>query len=88
MKATRKHHSIESIEKPKQQDNMPEILKDTSIPLDTVRFRSPNKNPVSPPHSQLYKLGSRSTAGLRNDLKFKLQVVPSFPPLILVIPIM
>ncbi|KAL6965962.1 hypothetical protein U1Q18_047777 [Sarracenia purpurea var. burkii] len=80
---TKNLQAVESDEKLHDtlEDNMPEILKDTLIPLDAVRFRSPNKKRVSPPHSQLYELGSSSSAGLRNGLKFVLQAVPSFRPL-------
>lgn len=66
------HHNI-------LQDDTPEILKDTSIPIKSVKVSSPNKKRVSPPHS--HDLGASSSGGLRSGRKFILKAVPSFPPL-------
>ncbi|KAH6774266.1 hypothetical protein C2S51_012670 [Perilla frutescens var. frutescens] len=63
------------------QDDTPEILKDTSTPLNTVKASSPNKKRVSPPHGRPHGFSSSSSAGLRNGRKFILKAVPSFPPL-------
>ncbi|KAM5564551.1 protein tesmin/TSO1-like CXC 4 [Rosa sericea] len=63
------------------QDDTPEILKDTSIPIKLVKVSSPNKKRVSPPHSHNHELGTSSSGGLRSGRKFILKAVPSFPPL-------
>ncbi|KAL6980179.1 hypothetical protein U1Q18_021825 [Sarracenia purpurea var. burkii] len=62
-------------------DDMPDILKDNSIPLNVVKVSSPNKKRISPPRSSLQELGSGSSIGLRSGRKFILQAVPSFPSL-------
>ncbi|KAI3454026.1 hypothetical protein Pfo_010689 [Paulownia fortunei] len=62
-------------------DDTPEILKDSSTPLNAVKVCSPNKKRVSPPHGQPHEFDSSSSAGLRTGRKFILKAVPSFPPL-------
>ncbi|MBA0573536.1 hypothetical protein Golob_000806 [Gossypium lobatum] len=62
------------------EDDMPEILKDTSMPIKPVKAGSPNGKRVSPPHN-LHQLGSSSSGPLRSGRKFILKAVPSFPPL-------
>ncbi|XP_039027980.1 CRC domain-containing protein TSO1-like isoform X2 [Hibiscus syriacus] len=62
------------------EDDMPEILKDTSMPVKPVKAGSPNGKRVSPPHN-LHQLGSSSSGPLRSGRKFILKAVPSFPPL-------
>ncbi|XVF34388.1 hypothetical protein REPUB_Repub18cG0055100 [Reevesia pubescens] len=62
------------------EDDTPEILKDTSTPIKTVKASSPNGKRVSPPHN-LHQLGSSSSGPLRSGRKFILKAVPSFPPL-------
>ncbi|XP_022755328.1 CRC domain-containing protein TSO1-like [Durio zibethinus] len=62
------------------EDDTPEILKDTSTPIKSVKASSPNGKRVSPPHN-LHQLGSSSSGSLRSGRKFILKAVPSFPPL-------
>ncbi|KAE8657929.1 Protein tesmin/TSO1-like CXC 2 [Hibiscus syriacus] len=62
------------------EDDMPEILKDTSMAIKPVKAGSPNGKRVSPPHN-LHQLGSSSSGPLRSGRKFILKAVPSFPPL-------
>ncbi|GMJ07219.1 hypothetical protein HRI_004391100 [Hibiscus trionum] len=62
------------------EDDMPEILKDTSMTIKPVKAGSPNGKRVSPPHN-LHQLGSSSAGPLRSGRKFILKAVPSFPPL-------
>lgn len=59
-----------------QDDDTPEILKDSSTALNMVKASSPNKKRVSPPH----EFSSSSSVGVRTR-KFTLKAVPSFPPL-------
>ncbi|PRQ50754.1 putative transcription factor Tesmin family [Rosa chinensis] len=61
-------------------DDIPELLKEPSIPPKVVKG-SPNQKRVSPPQSRAEKLRSRSPKGLRSGRKFILQAMPSFPPL-------
>ncbi|XP_021828730.1 CRC domain-containing protein TSO1-like isoform X2 [Prunus avium] len=63
------------------QDDTPEILKDTSTPIRSLKVSSPNKKRVSPPHSHNHELGASSSGALRSGRKFILKAVPSFPPL-------
>ncbi|KAL1182619.1 hypothetical protein V6Z11_A02G128400 [Gossypium hirsutum] len=49
------------------EDDMPEILKDTSMPIKPVKAGSPNGKRVSPPHN-LHQLGSSSSGPLRSGL--------------------
>lgn len=60
------------------QDDTPDILKDGSTPINTVKVSSPNKKRVSPPHGPQF--GSSSLHGLRTGRKFILKSVPSCPP--------
>ncbi|KAK8602061.1 hypothetical protein V6N13_058277 [Hibiscus sabdariffa] len=62
------------------EDDMPEILKGTSMAIMPVKAGSPNGKRVSPPHN-LHQLGSSSSGPLRSGRKFILKAVPSFPPL-------
>ncbi|KAK8695275.1 hypothetical protein V6N13_000441 [Hibiscus sabdariffa] len=62
------------------EDDMPDILKDTSMAIQPVKAGSPNGKRVSPPHN-LHQLGSSSSGPLRSGRKFILKAVPSFPPL-------
>ncbi|KAL8521870.1 hypothetical protein ACS0TY_012144 [Phlomoides rotata] len=59
-------------------DDTPDILKDGSIPINTVKVSSPNKKRISPPHVPHF--GSSSFHGLRTGRKFILKSVPSCPP--------
>ncbi|KAG6772777.1 hypothetical protein POTOM_024197 [Populus tomentosa] len=65
------------------EDDTPEILKDSSAPITSVKASSPNKKRVSPPHSHIREFQSSSSAGLKSGRgrKFILKSVPSFPPL-------
>lgn len=60
------------------QDDTPDILKDGSTPINTVKVSSPNKKRVSPPHGPQFS--SSSLHGLRTGRKFILKSVPSCPP--------
>lgn len=57
-----------------EQDETPQILKDSSTGLNMVKASSPNKKRVSPPHEEFSSVGIRTR-------KFTLKAVPSFPPL-------
>lgn len=63
------------------EDDTPEILKDSSAPVTSVKSSSPNKKRVSPPQSHTREFQSSSSAGLKSGRKFILKSVPSFPPL-------
>lgn len=63
------------------EDDTPEILKEASTPITSVKASSPNKKRVSPPHKHIQGLWSSSSGGLRSGRKFILKAVPSFPPL-------
>ncbi|KAG5244356.1 cysteine-rich polycomb family protein [Salix suchowensis] len=63
------------------EDDTPEILKDSSAPITSVKSSSPNKKRVSPPQSHTREFQSSSSAGLKSGRKFILKSVPSFPPL-------
>ncbi|XP_054796275.1 uncharacterized protein LOC129301701 [Prosopis cineraria] len=63
------------------EDETPEMLKEASTPIKSVKTSSPKQKRVSPPHSHLRELGSSSSGGLRSGRKFILKAVPSFPPL-------
>ncbi|KAM0968815.1 hypothetical protein ACFX13_017414 [Malus domestica] len=62
-------------------EETPEILKDSSNPIRSVKVSSPNKKRVSPPHNHNHELGASSSGSLRSGRKFILKAVPSFPPL-------
>lgn len=63
------------------EDDTPEILKEVSTPIASVKVTSPNKKRVSPPHNHIHELRSSSSGGLKSGRKFILKAVPSFPPL-------
>ncbi|KDP33626.1 hypothetical protein JCGZ_07197 [Jatropha curcas] len=63
------------------EDDTPEILKEASIPIPSVKASSPNKKRISPPYKRIHDLRSSTSAGLRSGRKFILKAVPSFPPL-------
>ncbi|KAK4277150.1 hypothetical protein QN277_015192 [Acacia crassicarpa] len=63
------------------EDETPEMLKEASTPMKSVKTSSPKQKRVSPPHGHLSELGSGSSGGLRSGRKFILKAVPSFPPL-------
>ncbi|KAF9681212.1 hypothetical protein SADUNF_Sadunf06G0201900 [Salix dunnii] len=63
------------------EDDTPELLKDSSAPITSVKSSSPNKKRVSPPQSHIQESQSSSSAGLKSGRKFILKSVPSFPPL-------
>ncbi|XP_075664598.1 uncharacterized protein LOC142634194 isoform X2 [Castanea sativa] len=64
-----------------EDEDMPEILKDTSTPLKAVKASSPNQKQVMPPHYQSDSQRSSSPHGMRSVRKFILQTMPAFPPL-------
>ncbi|KAF2303868.1 hypothetical protein GH714_023989 [Hevea brasiliensis] len=64
-----------------EEDDTPEILKEASTPVTSVKASSPNKKRVSPPHKHIQDLRSSSSGGLKSGRKFILKAVPSFPPL-------
>ncbi|XP_072985894.1 uncharacterized protein [Typha latifolia] len=63
------------------EDDTPEILDDTCLPIKAVKANSPKQKRVSPPQRRLYETRSSSSPSLRSGRKFILQSVPSFPPL-------
>lgn len=63
------------------EDETPDMLKEASTPVKSVKASSPKQKRVSPPQSNLRELGSGSSGGLRSGRKFILKAVPSFPPL-------
>lgn len=63
------------------EDETPDMLKEASTPIKSVKASSPKQKRVSPPQSHLRELGSSSSGGLRSGRKFILKAVPSFPPL-------
>ncbi|ONK66518.1 uncharacterized protein A4U43_C06F9030 [Asparagus officinalis] len=65
-----------------QEDDTPDILKETRSPIKMVKSSSPNSKRVSPPHRILCSTSeSPPPSGLRNVRKFILQSMPAFPPL-------
>lgn len=64
-----------------EDEDMPEILKDTSTPLKVVKASSPNQKQVMPPHYRSDSQRSSSPHGMRSVRKFILQTMPPFPPL-------
>ncbi|KAF3965267.1 hypothetical protein CMV_010525 [Castanea mollissima] len=64
-----------------EDEDMPEILKDTSTPLKAVKASSPNQKQVMPPHYRSDSQRSSSPHGMRSVRKFILQTMPAFPPL-------
>ncbi|XP_050286402.1 uncharacterized protein LOC126725637 isoform X2 [Quercus robur] len=64
-----------------EDEDMPEILKDTSTPLKAVKASSPNQKQVMPPHCRSDSQRSSSPHGMRSVRKFILQTMPPFPPL-------
>lgn len=63
------------------EDDTPEILKDVSTPIKSVKVSSPSHKRVSPPHGHANELRSSSSGALKSGRKFILKAVPSFPPL-------
>ncbi|KAJ0031258.1 hypothetical protein Pint_12685 [Pistacia integerrima] len=59
----------------------PDILKDASTPIKSVKVSSPSRKRVSPPHTRGHELRSSSSGALKSGRKFILKAVPSFPPL-------
>lgn len=62
-------------------DDTPEVLKDASTPIKSVKISSPSRKRVSPPHGRAHEHGSSSSSMLKSGRKFILKAVPSFPPL-------
>ncbi|KAH9799191.1 hypothetical protein WN943_000340 [Citrus x changshan-huyou] len=62
-------------------DDTPEVLKDASTPIKSVKVSSPSRKRVSPPHGRAHEHGSSSSSMLKSGRKFILKAVPSFPPL-------
>ncbi|XP_027333149.1 protein tesmin/TSO1-like CXC 2 [Abrus precatorius] len=63
------------------ENDTPDILKEASTPITSVKVNSPTQKRVSPPQSHHHGIGSNSSGGLRSGRKFILQAVPPFPPL-------
>jgi hypothetical protein len=63
------------------EDETPEVLKEASTPIKSVKANSPIQKRVSPPQNHLLRIGTSSSGGLKSGRKFILQSVPSFPPL-------
>ncbi|XP_023881872.2 CRC domain-containing protein TSO1 isoform X2 [Quercus suber] len=64
-----------------EEEDMREILKDTSTPLKAVKASSLNQKQVMPPHYRSDSQRSSSPHGTRSVRKFILQTMPPFPPL-------
>ncbi|GMH12447.1 hypothetical protein Nepgr_014288 [Nepenthes gracilis] len=60
-------------------DDTPEILKDSSTTVMSVKVSSPNKKRISPPDPCTDELKSSSLGSLRSSRRFILQAVPRFP---------
>ncbi|GAU15107.1 hypothetical protein TSUD_08450, partial [Trifolium subterraneum] len=63
------------------EDETPDVLKEASTPIKSVKANSPIQKRVSPPQNHLLRIGSSTSGGLKSGRKFILQSVPSFPPL-------
>lgn len=63
------------------ENETPDILKEASTPMTSVKINSPTQKRVSPPQSRHFEIGSSSSGGLRSDRKFIFESVPSFPSL-------
>ncbi|RDY11284.1 CRC domain-containing protein TSO1, partial [Mucuna pruriens] len=64
------------------ENETPDILKEASTPMTSVKVNSPTQKRVSPPQARYHGIGSSSSGGgLRSGRKFILQAVPAFPPL-------
>ncbi|KAK7384740.1 hypothetical protein VNO78_30441 [Psophocarpus tetragonolobus] len=62
-------------------NEIPDILKEVSTPVISVKVNSPTQKRISPPQSRQYGIGSSSSGGFRNSRKFILEGVPNFPSL-------
>ncbi|KAL5783153.1 hypothetical protein ACOSP7_008182 [Xanthoceras sorbifolium] len=62
------------------EDGTPDILREASTPIKSVKVTSPNRKRVSPPQNCINELRS-STLGALKSRKFILKAVSSFPPL-------
>ncbi|KAG4379242.1 hypothetical protein GLYMA_17G208500v4 [Glycine max] len=63
------------------ENETPDILKEASTPMTSVKVNSPTQKRVSPPQSCHIGIGSSSSGGLRSGRKFILKAVPTFPSL-------
>ncbi|KAH1212841.1 hypothetical protein AAZX31_14G113700 [Glycine max] len=63
------------------ENETPDVLKEASTPMTSVKINSPTQKRVSPPQSRHFEIGSSSSGGLRSDRKFIFESVPSFPSL-------
>ncbi|KAL2318093.1 hypothetical protein Fmac_031969 [Flemingia macrophylla] len=64
-----------------QENETPDILREGSTPMRSVKVNSPTQKRVSPPQRRYHGFGSSSSGGLRSGRKFILKSVPTFPPL-------
>ncbi|KAK3212386.1 hypothetical protein Dsin_017092 [Dipteronia sinensis] len=62
------------------EDGTPDILREESAPIKSVKVSSPNRKRVSPPQNRVNEIRS-STSGPLKSRKFILRAVSSFPPL-------
>ncbi|KAK0572110.1 hypothetical protein LWI29_026333 [Acer saccharum] len=62
------------------EDDTPDILREASAPIKSVKVSSPNRKRVSPPQNRTNEIRS-STSGPLKSRKFILRAVSSFPPL-------
>ncbi|XP_065850224.1 protein tesmin/TSO1-like CXC 2 [Euphorbia lathyris] len=62
-------------------DETPEILKEASTPIPSLKATSPNKKRVSPPHNHVHGIRPSSAVGLRSGRKFILTAISSSPSL-------
>ncbi|OVA00486.1 CRC domain [Macleaya cordata] len=64
-----------------QEDDTPEILKDTRTPIKAVKANSPNQKRVSPPQNHTHEPRSSCSPSLKSGRKFVLRSISTFPPL-------
>ncbi|GAB4837773.1 hypothetical protein Ancab_002637 [Ancistrocladus abbreviatus] len=62
--------------------NVPNILKDSSTPVRSIKVCCPSKKSVSPPHNRRDELGLSTLGGLWGGRRFILHAVPCFQPFI------
>ncbi|MCL7025519.1 hypothetical protein MKW94_012210 [Papaver nudicaule] len=64
-----------------QEDDTPEILKDSRTPIKAVKASSPNQKRVSPPQNNSPEPRLTCSPSLKSGRKFVLQSISAFPPL-------
>ncbi|KAI3982050.1 hypothetical protein MKX01_018956 [Papaver californicum] len=64
-----------------QEDDTPEILKDTRTPIKAIKASSPNQKRVSPPQNHSPERRLTCSPSLKSGRKFVLRSISAFPPL-------